>query len=186
MTNRFDVALAITLREEGVGTSKDNPKGVVTDSGGFTAYGMRQSVFDVWLFSHKQPEKSVRDATEPEVHAFYAERYWGPARCAELPEGVDVAHFDAAVNMGVHEATVLLQRAVHVTDDGMFGPRTMAGCWRSDPGAIVEQQLAERAKVYHLIAQQKPGEAKYLPAWLRRVRHVAGACDVDVPAEALT
>jgi lysozyme family protein len=46
--------------------------------------------------------------------------------CPVLPPGLDMQFFDNAVNEGPHTSVVLLQRALKVDDDGVFGAKTLA------------------------------------------------------------
>lgn len=45
---------------------------------------------------------------------------------SELPDGLDFAVFDTAVNTGPREAGKLLQRVVGVPTDGVLGPKSLA------------------------------------------------------------
>lgn len=64
--------------------------------------------------------------------AIYQRMYWAAARCDELPGLLRFQVFDAAVNSGVTQAVLWLQRAVGVEDDGVLGPRTLAAAGGTD------------------------------------------------------
>lgn len=52
--------------------------------------------------------------------------YWQPVRCDDLPPLLRFQMLDAAYNSGPTQATLWLQRAVGVKDDGAIGPATLA------------------------------------------------------------
>lgn len=62
----------------------------------------------------------------------YEHEYWAPARCDDLPPALRFQMFDAAVNSGVEQATLWLQRAVDVAADGVIGPATLAAVRAQD------------------------------------------------------
>ena len=60
------------------------------------------------------------------VRRIYHDNYWQAAACPELPPGLALFHFDAAVNQGVAGAARMLQQAVGSEVDGEIGPLTLA------------------------------------------------------------
>jgi lysozyme family protein len=54
--------------------------------------------------------------------------YWDKVRGDDLPSGIDLSVFDAAVNCGPYEAAMFLQRALgdDIVADGKIGPLTIA------------------------------------------------------------
>lgn len=74
----------------------------------------------------------------------YLKLYWTPVKADELPECLQYAVFDAAVNSGVSQALKWLQRAVDVADDGIMGPMTLAAAKRAtatEAGAMLGHRL---------------------------------------------
>lgn len=118
--SHFAVCLSLTLVYEG-GYS-NHPR----DPGKATMRGITQSVYDDWRVMQGLPKQSVRLIASTEVSTIYQWRYWDAARCGSLPVGVDYAMFDFAVNSGVRRATICLQRALEIKDDGAMGPITVA------------------------------------------------------------
>jgi lysozyme family protein len=74
----------------------------------------------------------------------YLEEYWKPVRAEELPSAVRYAVFDAAVNSGVKQSVLWLQRALGVADDGVLGPRTLAAANEGNPEALRARMIAQR------------------------------------------
>lgn len=165
----FELATAFTLKPSIEG-------GFVIDDGGPTMHGVRQAVYDSYRAAIGLPLQSVRLIADNEVADIMRQEYWQPAHCAQMPTPLAIAHFDAAYNMGVSQAVKILQRALPVQIDGMYGEETarvLSNCVALEqPGAsygIVSRYLDAREKVYFLIVAAKPEEEQYLETWLRRV-----------------
>jgi len=102
----FDLALAHVLRWEG-GYSNDP-----ADPGGATNKGITQITYDEWRMERGLPARSVREMTDDEMRAIYAERYWYPVAAdwdKRSHPGVALYLFDAAVQHGPGWARVLAQ-----------------------------------------------------------------------------
>jgi lysozyme family protein len=99
------------------------------------------------------------------VRAIYLSRYWKPAQCGDLPAGVSLFHFDAAVNHGVSGAVRLLQRALNVDPDGEIGPVTRTQIRRADPAALIERYGTQREIRYRAL----PHFWRFGRGWLNRV-----------------
>jgi lysozyme family protein len=76
----------------------------------------------------------------------YREDYWNAVRAEELPPAVRYAVFDAAVNSGVRQSVLWLQRALGVADDGVLGPRTLAAANQANPDALRARLVAQRLR----------------------------------------
>ncbi len=110
MSERFDAAFRWILRVEG-GYVNDP-----SDPGGETKHGISKRSY---------PDLDIAALTEADVKAIYERDYWKACRCDELPAGIDLAVFDAAVLTGVKTSARMLQRALGVTDVGVIGPKTL-------------------------------------------------------------
>lgn len=148
---RFDAALAHVLKMEG-GFS-DDPY----DPGGPTHFGITLQTYATHLgrtldaSSRAGLVEELRAIRPETVRTIYHKRYWRPASCAELPAGLDLMHFDAAVNHGVGGATRFLQRAVHVEADGEIGPLTRLAIQRADIRTAVARYAALREERYRAL-----------------------------------
>lgn len=67
----------------------------------------------------------------------YRGAYWDACQCDQLPVWIAGQVFDAAVNSGVRQASIWLQRAVGAQPDGVIGAKTIACARRADPGTAV-------------------------------------------------
>ena len=72
------------------------------------------------------PLVDIEGLTLLDAEAIYRRDYWDRIRGDELPAGLAVLVFDAAVNNGVARATKWLQTVLGVAPDGALGPRSMA------------------------------------------------------------
>lgn len=95
------------------------------DPGQATNFGITRAVLSDWQ-GHPASIDDVRCLTRGLAETIYQANYFNPVHGPELPAGVDLMAFDAAVNHGVSRAIRFLQRAAHVASDGHFGPVTLA------------------------------------------------------------
>lgn len=158
----FDIALAFTLPHEG-GFSD-----IPDDAGGATNHGVTQHTYDSYRDSLKLPRQSVQLLTDADTAKIYEQMYWTPAKCPQMPDKLSIAHFDTAVNCGVTAAIKMLQRAVGVEDDGVYGAITAAEVTH-EGDALIIPYLDERRARYRQIVAAKPSQEKFLKGWLARV-----------------
>lgn len=127
----FERCLPFTLKEEGpVPSDLRNAKNYSNDAhdaGGMTMDGIIQREYDKWRIAQGLPTRWVRNIDPAEVRTIYRAEYWMPW-CPKVPAGLDLCVFDTNVNNGVHTGIVLLQRALGVTSDGIFGSQTNLAC----------------------------------------------------------
>ena len=177
----FERALTHVLEMEG-GYDEDP-----YDPGGPTNFGITLGEFvrdkGVELTSDnfaamKAQLKAIPRAT---VRRIYHENYWQAAACPELPPGLALFHFDAAVNQGVAGAARMLQQAVGADADGEIGPLTLAAV-ASHP---VEETLAAYADVRRRRYRSLPTFWRFGRGWLSRVDTtlaLANEIDRSMPA----
>lgn len=107
-----------------------------SDPGGETKFGISKRAY---------PNVDIKALTEEEAKRIYRRDYWDPMRLDDLPQTVRFDMFDTAVNSGIRQAVIFLQRAAGVDDDGKLGPVTIAECGRIDP-----ERLAARFNGHRL------------------------------------
>ena len=129
MKANFEACLAEVLTWEG-GWS-DHP----SDPGGATMKGITLATYRQWKpGASKAQLKAITDA---EVRAIYKQGYWDVVQADDLPPGLDLVAFDAAVNSGPMRSAKWLQGALGVAPDGKIGPQTLAAAQAADPHSVI-------------------------------------------------
>lgn len=95
----------------------------------------------------------------------YRKLYWSPMRCDSMPDALKFTLFDAAVNSGVKQAVIWLQRAMDVGDDGVLGPLTLEAAQRSNGLRLAVKFTAERLDFMTSL----PTWASFGKGWARRI-----------------
>lgn len=140
------------------------------DHGGRTSRGITQREYDAWCSENKLPKQDVWTAPESHITKIYHEEYWNPW-CDMMPVGIDYMYFNTAVLAGPRRATIILQRALGVNDDGRIGPITRRAIREAHSASLVE-----KFKVYSDAFYRSLHQPKYLKGWLNRnndMRHTA-------------
>jgi lysozyme family protein len=106
------------------------------DPGGATKFGITGRTLARFRGT-KVTREAVMALTRDKAGEVYRTLYWDAISGDHLPAGIDYAVFDAAVNSGVRQATLWLQRALGVTADGVIGPVTLAAAQKADPETVI-------------------------------------------------
>lgn len=126
MKCNFAACLANLLVHEGGYTADQRDKGNILPDGrpGSTNLGVTQATWEQFV-GKKVSNEDMKSLTPEKVGYLYKERYWDKVKGDDLPSGVDLTVWDAAVNSGPKQSAKWLQRAVNVSDDGSIGPATL-------------------------------------------------------------
>lgn len=100
------------------------------------------------IAAHAYPHLDIRNLTLEQAKDIFHRDYWLPIRGDDLPEVIAIEVFDAAVNHGVRRATLLMQRALKVADDGIIGPVTLAAAKSIHPAVFIARFNGERLAFY--------------------------------------
>lgn len=119
MERNFKRALSLVLKHEG-GWS-DHPD----DPGGATMKGVTLANFRKYV-KPGATKADLRNITDEQLATVYRRFYWDAVAGSELPDGVDFAVFDFAVNSGPSRAAKYLQSVVGAPQDGRIGPATLS------------------------------------------------------------
>jgi lysozyme family protein len=161
MQQTFEQALACVLASEG--GYVDHP----LDPGGATNRGITQATL-AGVRGRRVSKAEVRALSLAETGEIYRRLYWSAVRADDLPSGVDFVVFDLAVNSGPRRATLILQQALGVAQDGILGPQTLAACRASYPPDLIGAVSDARLR----FLQALPTWATFGRGWSRRVEEV--------------
>lgn len=89
-------------------------------------------------------EEQLRAISDEEVERIYRDGYWEPVRGDDLPPGLDLVAFDAAVNSGVSRGAKWLQKALGAPEDGMIGPETLEAAKTADRLLVINSACIYR------------------------------------------
>ena len=156
MVYNFGIAVSLILElEDGYVFDTDDP-------GGETKYGISKKAY---------PEIDIKNLKKADAIKIYHKDYWLKANCEELPGDLGLCFFDSCVNHGIFTSKKLLQSAVGVKIDGVFGVKTISAIKRfyELPGNyLVESFLVKRLLRYASLTNFK----KYGGGWSRRILKV--------------
>ncbi|TSE10600.1 hypothetical protein C1D09_014725 [Mesorhizobium intechi] len=163
MDRNFARALALVLKSEG-GWS-DNP----ADPGGATMKGVTLANFRRYVKADAG-KADLKRIGDDQVATVYRRFYWDAVLAAELPDGVDYAVFDFAVNSGPGRAAKYLQVSVGVSQDGRIGPATLAAVKKRPAGVVIDQLCDARLA----FLRRLPTWATFGRGWSDRIGSVRG------------
>lgn len=161
MDRNFQRALSLVLRHEG-GWS-DHP----SDPGGATMKGVTLANFRRYV-NPKGTKADLRKITDAQVATVYRRFYWDAVRGDDLPDGVDYATFDFAVNSGPSRAAKYLQAVVNVAQDGEIGPATLRAVKAANNAAVINKLCDTRLA----FLKRLPTWPTFGKGWSRRVKEV--------------
>ena len=159
--NNWPQCFALVLKNEG--GYVDNP----ADPGGATNLGCTKAVWEQYI-GRSVTKDDIKALTPNDVMPLYKAKYWDTIKGDDLPEGVDYAVFDFAINSGPSRAAKALQSVLSVTVDGQIGSATLRALETANPRevatAVCEARLA--------FLQSLSTYATFGKGWSRRVSEV--------------
>jgi lysozyme family protein len=164
MKENFDHSFELVVGSEGVFDDDPDDRGNWT--GGQPGWGeLRGTKYGI--AAHVYPYLDIKKLTLDKAKEIYRRDYWGE-RCDGLKSGVDYVYFDMCVNNGKAAANKLLQRALGITADGIWGPQTEGAVAQADPAKVINALSGVRNSSYHSLKMFW----KYGRGWLNRVARV--------------
>lgn len=168
-----------TLSHEGEYTNDRRDPGNWT--GGKVGVGVLKGT-NYGIAAHSFPHLDIRNLTLADVGPIYRAKYWDKVRGDQLPSGVDLVTFDAAVNSGPSRGARWTQAAVGVKQDGAIGRVTLAALASAAPAAVVTKATDYRLAFMQGLAIWKT----FGRGWGRRVGAVRAKglklAGMDAPA----
>jgi len=163
----FEKAVKVVLEHEGGYVF--NPH----DPGGETKYGISKRSY---------PHLDIKNLTEDEAKEIYRRDFWNKMNLDEICDDLATEVFDFAVNAGIRQASIFLQKAYNkivkvvnpfenfLVEDGIIGPKTIASissmCQEWEKGLLCVYRALE-VDYYLEISYKSAG--KFLKGWLNRV-----------------
>lgn len=158
---RFRICVDQVLAHEG--GYVDHPR----DPGGCTNFGITRATLEAWRGAPTNCG-AVRTMPVLEARQIYRARYWNGIQGDQLPAGVDLCVFDAAVNSGPVRSAQWLQAAVGVERDGAIGPVTLAAVHGVPANDVILRLIAARLAFLRSLSTWNA----FGRGWTRRVEAV--------------
>ena len=135
------------------------------DPGGETKFG---------ICKRSYPALDIKKLDIGTAKAIYFKDFWQPLG-AECHPAIRYQAFDFAVNSGISTALRKLQQAIHVADDGHFGPVSRAALAALPPSDVLFLYLAVRLDFLASLTTW-PVFGK---GWARRIAQDLRYCAID-------
>ena len=159
--NNWPQCFALVLKNEG--GYVDNP----ADPGGATNLGCTKAVWEQYI-GRSVTKDDIKALTPNDVMPLYKAKYWDTIKGDDLPEGVDYAVFDFAINSGPSRAAKALQSVLSVTVDGQIGPATLRALETANPREVATAVCEARLT----FLQGLPTFPTFGKGWSNRVSEV--------------
>jgi lysozyme family protein len=164
--NDFEQAITFVFGFEGGFSNISTDPGNWT--GGVVGVGLCKGT-NFGISASAYPSLDIANLTQAQAEAIYKGDYWEPMNCDVLPTPLALVAFDSAVNSGNKKATMFLQAAAGLVQDGAFGPVTL-GRLTSPEASAAPQELAKEALVRRLVfLAALPTFKDFGLGWIRRV-----------------
>jgi lysozyme family protein len=154
------------------------------DPGGPTNFGVTAATLGAWRgLGREATAAEVKAMNRDEAVEIYAAQYWRPCGADKLPDGLDLAVFDFAINSGPGKAVEYLQRVVGAPVDRSFGAITLERAMER-PLSLTIEELCDARLAY---MKRLKNWADNKNGWSTRVAHIratalAMAANVKPPA----
>ena len=159
--NNWPQCFALVLKNEG--GYVDNP----ADPGGATNLGCTKAVWEQYI-GRSVTKDDIKALTPNDVMPLYKVKYWDTIKGDDLPEGVDYAVFDFAINSGPSRAAKALQSVLSITVDGQIGPATLRACEEANAREVATRVCEARLAFLQSLSTY----ATFGKGWSRRVSDV--------------
>lgn len=174
ISDRFRSIMKIVLKFENGNTAcgyVNDPK----DMGGETVSGITRKnhpSLSIWAkldeleVADKKKYKPTKEEWD-EIYNIYYKNYYKPIKGDYFKDdNVALALMDMAVNAGVTTAVKLLQRMLHISADGIVGPKTIGTADVNKNTA--DRYKDERINYYKSLVAKRPSNQKFLNGWIKR------------------
>ena len=169
MIENWDKSFQLVIKSEGGFTNDQRDKGNHLPDGreGCTMLGCTQANWENFI-GKKVTQDDMKQLIPDDVKPFYKNSYWDAVKGDELPIGVDYLAFDFAINAGSYQSRKLIQTALEVSNDGIFGPATLNAIQNADAEDLIKKFTEAKIKFY----QNLSNFSVYGVGWLKRCSDV--------------
>ncbi len=127
-----------------------------SDPGGPTNFG---------ISARSYPDLDIENLSENDAINIYKSDYWDKTKCEWLPPALRLIVLDAAVNQGVKQAIIFLQKSLNIKADGIFGPITNQAISDVIDSDVLHRYWKLRLEHYH----KNPNWNLYSKSWTKRL-----------------
>ena len=162
--------MALVLQHEGGFTIDPRDPGNWT--GGKKGVGVLKGT-KFGIAANSFPTLDIKNITSEQAVDIYRRKYARPVRFDDLPNGVDYAVLDLAINSGVGKAALVLEQALaalgqRLKVDGVLDEETLAAVRAVQPSALIDA-ISDARLAY---MKRLKNWATYGKGWTRRVGEV--------------
>ena len=169
MINNFEQSFNLVIKSEGGFTNDQRDIGNHLPDGrqGSTMLGCTQANWEAYV-GHQVTQDDMKKLTKEDVKPLYKKNYWDAVLGDLLPSGLDYAAFDFAINAGSNASRKMVQIAVDVNNDGIFGPATLKAIQNADAKDVLGRFTSAKIKFYQSLSNFEV----YGKGWLKRCADV--------------
>lgn len=155
--NNYLIAISYVIKNEGMNYFEDSTTGEKSKFG----------ITEKFLKSIDYYDQNPQNLNGDEAINIYWFYFWKMQHLNELTNiKVATKILDMMVNMGVHQATQLVQRTLEIKDDGVFGFLTISAVNKADSDDLLNKLVVSCKDFYTKIAIGN--NTKFLEGWLNR------------------
>ncbi|UNM95503.1 hypothetical protein MMG00_12905 [Ignatzschineria rhizosphaerae] len=132
------------------------------DPGGETNYGIAKRLAE----AHGYKGRMI-DLTKAEAKEIYRKAFWNDSLASNIMNDAAFNIYLLSIHSGHKQTTLILQRAVGVTDDGVIGANTLNAISNASEALLIEA-LCYRTLDFYVIISPKT-QYKYIQGWRNRL-----------------
>ena len=169
MIENWDKSFDLVIAHEGGFTNDQRDKGNHLADGreGCTMLGCTQANWESYI-GKKVTQDDMKKLTKDDIKPLYKKNYFDAVMGDLLPSGLDYAAFDFAINAGSNASRKMVQIAVGVNNDGIFGPATLKAIQNADAKDVLGRFTSAKIKFYQSLSNFEV----YGKGWLKRCADV--------------
>lgn len=164
----FKTAVLITIDDAHEGGFQNDYNDHANWSGGIIGVGALVGT-KYGITTLDMPGAVIKDITPDMAIGYYAAHYWKTLYAQIDDQNVANKLFDMGVLFGVGTAVRILQLSLEISEDGVFGPNTLAAVNLSDPTSLLTTYKANLVTHAFNIGAANPAERSNVADWGRRI-----------------